>query len=254
MCKKHNMLCEMISPFSRYQCISEEILSSALKFSIDPGVGECFWGKSVTIANDRDSVKHARLTLLPNSHKYTINFHNAIRCTAQLQALASRSAMRHNVLGTHVIVMPDIGQGQDTRAGENLPTLDLGYLNISFYQNIISPSPGLSWQLPIFCSLLLGSYMQERLLFTPDKNLWHLIVFTIQFFFFFFPALPSGDLGEAGRGRKGLLLMRTKRGMALAHCSAFAFAFVNGSALPLPCLCFSFASNHRLFRFFSFLG
>ena len=84
MWKKHNILCEMISPFSRYQCISEEILSCAFKFSIDPGVGECFWGKSVTIANDRDSVKHARLTLLPNSHKYTINFHNAIRCTAQL--------------------------------------------------------------------------------------------------------------------------------------------------------------------------
>ena len=84
MCKKLNILCVMISPFSRYQCISEEILSCALKFSIDLVVGGCFGGKSVTIANDRDSVKHARLTLLPNSHKYTINFHNVIRCTAQL--------------------------------------------------------------------------------------------------------------------------------------------------------------------------
>ena len=51
--------------------------------------------------------------------------------------------MRHNVLGTHVIVMPDIGQGQDTRAGENLPTLDLGFLNFNSYQDItlLHPRP-----------------------------------------------------------------------------------------------------------------
>ena len=109
-----------------------------------------------------------------------------------------------------------------------------------------------SWPLLL---LIMGELYAGKVVIHPwQKSMAFDSLHNTMFSSSFFPALPSGDLGEAGRGRKGLLLMRTKRGMALAHCSAFAFAFVNGSALPLPCLCFSFASNHRLFRFFSFLG
>ena len=148
------------------------ILNCAVKVAIGHGTecNHCKWLRLCEASSIDCIAKHceARLTVLPNSHKYTINVHSILQrhsmecsastwlwCQICLTFLHCATIHVHQIIAVvllytlcrkvvhcvtaavpeiRVIVMPDIRQGQDTRAGENCPALGRDILILHLVQ------------------------------------------------------------------------------------------------------------------------